>query len=1341
MKRLKKVLFYIVFITFIVNCTSVSANPNHSFKHFNINNGLSQNTVHCILQDTKGFMWFGTKDGLNRFDGTAFKIFKFSSHGDLRDNVFHHIIEDKNGNIWVATEGGIYIYDHRKEKFERFAPEKNEIVDGWVSDMIQDPDGDIWISIEEKGVFSYNIESDSLAFFPVLSLPDGMRMISLCAGKNKDIWVFPYGLPMLRIDKKSGQISEFQLNDDPYFLNQLGEVRNILADDNDRLIIPTSNRGLVSINTKNKTHHVLLDSDASGNPIFVRTVKRIDNQTLWVGAETGVYILNTLDGTVVNLRHDHLMPTSLSDNAIYSIHKDREGGIWVGSYFGGVDYYSELLNKFELFYPIPNLNNMKGCRVRELCPTKEGKLWIGTEDNGLHLYDPSSNAFQPLPNKLQSLYTNIHALCEDGNYLWISTFSEGLNRFNLTNGELVVYTNSSDTSSISQNSAFAICKDRRGVLWIGTLAGLNVYDYSKDNFTRISEMKGIAIQDITEDSHGRIWISTFSNGLYRFNYQTNEWKIFLNDPDDPKSLPYNKVASVHEDGSGQLWIATLGGGFCLFDSKTDTFTTLNNLDGLPNNVVYQIVDDDAKNLWMSTNSGLACYNPQTGKFRNYTVENGLKTNQFNYKSSYKAPDGTIYFGSIDGFVRFNPSKFSEPEFAPSIVLTELFINNEQIVPAENGSPITQSILYTDRLDLPYDRNSLSLRYAVLNYSSSYTDRVFYRMEGVDQKWIQAADQQTIVYSNLNPGHYELLLALAGNDNEPFKIERRLLIHIRPPFWLNGWAYTLYFLLLSSIIYLLARFIILRNRQREQERMRDFEQQKERELYRSKIDFFTQVAHEIRTPISLIKAPLDHVIMTEQVSENVKDNLQIMSRNTDRLLNLTNQLLDFRKTESEKYSLNLRNINVSELIRETFLRFIPLAKQRKLAFELDLPEMDLFVNVDKEAFIKIVSNLLNNAVKYCESCVKVKAFIAADDGGQNLLFHLITENDGEKIPEKHKEEIFKPFVQLDREKERKIVGTGIGLALSKSLAELHKGELILETGEESEWIRFHLTLPAGDMEDAMPELMKMVEKDGDKEKGAGKRKEKGKKTNVATLLLVDDDLELLHFEEKFLSPHYNVLTAENGIQALEILREESVNLIVSDIMMPEMDGMELTARVKSDIEFSHIPVILLTAKVNVEAKVQGYETGADGYIDKPFSLEVLMARIANLLGNREKLRETFLENPFIGAASIVHNKSDEEFVKKLYAIVHEKLDNSEFIVEDIAEQFNMSRASFYRKIKGVLDLTPNEYIRVERLKKAAQLLREKNYKVNEICYMVGFSSPSYFSKCFQQQFGALPKDFK
>lgn len=1312
----------------VVSVNSPSAN-GYAFKHYNINNGLSQNTVHSILQDRQGFMWFGTKDGLNRFDGNSFKIFKFSPEGNLRENIFNRIVQDDEDNLWLGTSDGIYIYNPRTERFLRFEEKTTDgfSIEGIVRDLLIDNDGDIWVSVEERGVFLYDVHKDILTRYVIPQSSGGMSMMTLCEGTDGNVWAFPYNRPFVRINKKTGSVVPFELMDDPELFYHTGEIWDALADEYNELLFTSSTMGLISVNLVNGTHCELLSKDANNQPIFGRCLARIDNHTIWLGTESGLYIYHSKTGEASNLRHNLSVPYSLSDNAIYSIYKDREGGVWVGSFFGGVNYYSELLSRFELFYPIPGINQMKGNRVREFCSSSNDTLWIGTEDDGLNLFNPQTGKFLPLPEPLHSLYTNIHALYVDGDDFWISTFSKGLHKYNFKTDKLTTYVHSDDTNSISQNTTYSICKDRQGTLWFGNLSGLSQYNPDKDIFINLPQFESIYVQDIFEDKEGKIWVSTYAKGLHCYDPISNEWKVFLYDETNPRRSFYNKLTSVFEDSHKRLWVTSEGGGFYLFDSETEEFTVYNSEKGLPNDVVYQIVEDNDHKLWLSTNGGLVRFNPETETFTNFTVKNGLKTNQFNYKSSFKSPDGTIYFGSVDGFVRFKPSAFKDIERKVPIVFTEFSINNNPISPAEQDSPLKESILYAESIMLPYQKNSFSIRYAILNFSSAVEGNLYYRLEGFDDGWIDAKAGQPIVYSNLNPGDYLLTISLKDN-RDVILASKSIAIHIKPPFWLTSWAFLIYFLLLITGIILLMRNLHLWNLRSQRQQMNLYEQQKERELYRSKIDFFTNVAHEIRTPLSLIKAPLDHLLATEKMSENVSDNLKIMRKNTDRLLNLTNQLLDFRKTESEAYALNFAVHDVSELIRDTVLQFSPMAIQRSLLFEVDIPDEDMFFKVDKEAFLKILGNLLNNAIKYSDSYVRINAFLRDD------TFHLVVANDGEMIPPEHRSEIFKPFVRVERRKNPSVSGTGIGLALSKSLAELHKGTLTLEP--DSEDIRFHLVLPAGNVNSES-----IGSEDLSSKVKPLKEELSVNKTYAYTILLVDDDADLLQFEKKVLSADYRILTAENGNEALEVLNSDNVSLIVTDIMMPGMDGFELTRQVKQNIEFCHIPVILLTAKVSVEAKIQGFETGADAYIDKPFSIEVLTVQIANLLQNREKLRESFMKNPFVGANSMVRTKSDEEFIKKLHEIVHDNLGNAEFVVEDIAEQFNMSRASFYRKIKGVLDLTPNEYIRVERLKRAAQLLKEKTFKVNEICYMVGFNSPSYFAKCFQQQFGVLPKDFE
>ena len=577
---------------------------------------------------------------------------------------------------------------------------------------------------------------------------------------------------------------------------------------------------------------------------------------------------------------------------------------------------------------------------------------------------------------------------------------------------------------------------------------------------------------------------------------------------------------------------------------------------------------------------------------------------------------------------------------------------------------------------------------------------------------------------------------ANSDGVWNEKEVALIVRILPPFYLTIWAYCVYVLLIIGCSLYAIWYFKQRSSYRHRRQMEKFEQEKEREIYHAKIDFFTNVAHEIRTPLTLIKGPLENIILKKKVDAETREDLNVMKQNTERLLNLTNQLLDFRKTESQGFRLNFAKCNITEVLKETHLRFTSLAKQKGLEFTLQLPEADFYAHVNQEAFTKIISNLLNNAVKYSEHYIHV--FLEVTEGGENKVFCIRTVNDGVIIPREMREEIFQPFVRFNEGDDGKVTtGTGIGLALSRSLAELHQGTLAM--GKEEDSNTFCLTLPI--VQDMTITLTPETEMEPETVNEPTVEVEQGEiKDNRPTVLVVEDNPDMLAFVVRQLSKEYAVLSAANGAEALKMLDGNYVNLVVSDVVMPVMDGFELCKTIKSDLNYSHIPVILLTAKTNIQSKIEGMELGADAYIEKPFSVEYLQACASNLIQNREKLRRTFAQSPFVAANTMALTKADEDFIKRLNEVILTNLNNPEFSMDDIADSLNMSRSNFYRKIKGVLDLSPNEYLRLERLKKAAQLLKQGEGRVTEICYMVGFNSPSYFAKCFQKQFGVLPKDF-
>ena len=755
---------------------------------------------------------------------------------------------------------------------------------------------------------------------------------------------------------------------------------------------------------------------------------------------------------------------------------------------------------------------------------------------------------------------------------------------------------------------------------------------------------------------------------------------------------------------------------------------------MPNDVVYQIVEDKDGFLWLTTNNGLVCFQPNTGVMKVYTTSNGLLGDQFNYRSSFETEDGTIYLGSIDGFIAFNPKNFSENKFIPSVAITDFFLFGKEVYAGEPGSPLEKSITFSDQLVLQSNQNSFSFRVAALDFQAPKTSRIMYKLEGFDTDWLTVGESPIVTYSNLRYGDYTFRVKVANSDGVWSDDEVSLGVHILPPFYLSIWAYCVYALLIIGCSLYTVMYFKRRSNSKHRRQMEKFEQEKEREVYHAKIDFFTNVAHEIRTPLTLIKGPLENIILKKQVDAETREDLNVMKQNTERLLNLTNQLLDFRKTESQGFRLNFAKCNVTEVLKETHVRFTSLAKQKGLEFTLQVPEEDFYAHVNREAFTKIISNLLNNGVKYAESYVHISLEVPETD--DNNSFCIRTENDGVIIPNEMKEEIFKPFVRFNEKEDGKVTtGTGIGLALSRSLAELHQGTLAMGEGEENN--TFCLILPI--VQDMTITLTPEPEVEIDRMSGvpAG---ETEKKDNRPTVLVVEDNPDMLAFVVRQLSKEYTVLTATNGVEALQVLDGNYVNLVVSDVVMPVMDGFELCKTIKSDLNYSHIPVILLTAKTNIQSKIEGMELGADAYLEKPFSVEYLQACASSLIQNREKLRKAFAQSPFVAANTMALTKADEDFIKKLNEVIQVNYSNPEFSMDDMADSLNMSRSNFYRKIKGVLDLSPNEYLRLERLKRAAQLLKEGENRVNEICYMVGFNSPSYFAKCFQKQFGVLPKDF-
>lgn len=1291
---------------------------------------MSQNTVNAILQDRKGFMWLGTKDGLNRYDGLSFRKFKHDAANprSIGNSFITSLYEDFNGNIWVGTDAGVYIYYPEKEAFEEFdcqSLEKTRI-ERSVSMIAGDKQGRVWIAVEAQGMFCYDTRQKLLRNYPLSEISSNIKCFTFDSGGT--LWLGFYGDGLYYSKDNLATVHPYGSPEDGKREFEGGVITKIVQGNYNCLYIGSVKEGVSELNLTSGQVRNLLAIDESGESIFCRDLLPYSDNELWIGTESGIYIYNLRTAQFIHLRASLYDSYSLSDNAIYALYKDREEGLWIGSYFGGVDYYPRQYTYFAKYYPKNIANSLHGKRVREFCRADDGTLWIGTEDGGLNHFNPKTKEFHFF--EPSAGFTNIHGLCMDGSHLWVGTFSKGLRVIDTRTGVVLrTYTEGHTPHSLNDNSIFSICRTSAGEIYLGTLFGLLRYNRTQDSFDCIPELNGKFVYDIKEDSYGNLWLATYANGAYCYDVSARRWKNYVFDAEDERSLPYDKVLSVFEDSYRQIWLTTQGGGFCLFHPDTETFTRYGLKDGLPNDVVYQIVEDDDRFLWLTTNNGLVRFDPKTMEMKVFSTANGLPTNQFNYRSGFKDEAGNIYLGSINGFVAFDPRTFAENRQVPAVAITDFLLFNKEVPVGETDSPLKSSITFSDKVVLTADQNSFSFRIAALSYQAPRMNKLMYKLEGFDEGWLTIGESPLVTYSNLGYGDYVFKVKASNSDGVWNEQETSLHLSILPPFYLSGWAYCFYVLFFMGCLVCVIFYFKRRNYRKQHRQMEMLEQEKEREVYHAKIDFFTNVAHEIRTPLTLIKGPLENIILKKEVDSETKEDLYIMKQNTERLLNLTNQLLDFRKTETRGFRLNFTECDVVAVLRETYFRFTSLAKQKGLDFILELPQECFMADVNQEALTKIISNLLNNGVKYASTYLRIS--LETDE----KVFHIRTFNDGEMIPDTMKEEIFKPFVRLDKEDEV-TTGTGIGLALSRSLAELHQGSLMMEKGEEVNC--FCLTLPVN--QDSTITLSAENVSQVEENSCGWEQEETDTKEKKPMILVVEDNPDMLAFIRKQLTTEYSVLTAMNGIEALAVLDNHYVNLVVSDVMMPQMDGFELCKTIKSDLSYSHIPVVLLTAKTNIQSKIEGLELGADAYIEKPFSVEYLLANISSLIHNREKLRQTFAKSPFVAANTMALTKADEEFIWKLNDIIQANLHNPEFSMEDMADALKMSRSSFYRKIKGVLDLSPNEYLRLERLKQAAQLLKEGKSRVNEICYTVGFNSPSYFSKCFLKQFGVLPKDF-
>lgn len=1325
MKNTRLLFTFFLLVFYSLNLLS-QENSNFHFKKIQVDDGLSESAIYCIMQDMKGFMWFGTKDGLNRYDGYNFRIFRNNPNNtqSIGNNFIRCIAEGDINTLYIGTDAGLYIMNTIDESFEKVTVKTNKGVDitSAVNALHVEKNGKIWIGTMAQGIFIYNPQDQTLKAVELEKYSLGQNAAwSIISDKSGTIWVGTR-LGLLRYNANTEKLEAiegmFSTQD-----NSMHEILCILDDSKGNLWLGTWDDGMRLYNKQTNEYISFCGIDSKTYYItHVRSIFQYTDKSLLVGSDDGLYLFDLEKETIKRIDVPQLSH-SLSDQNIYSIAKDKENGIWIGTYFGGVNYLNTSLINIETYYPDVVHGLLSGKAVSQFCEDVAGNMWIATEDGGVNYFDTKT---KQITQPIKTTYHNTHALLFDNENLWIGTFSRGIDIYNTHTKSLInLRNNAKDENTLNDDCIFSLYKTKKGEIYAGTPVGLNRYNKDDNSFTRIPEANGF-IYDMKEDDYGNLWVATYGSGALRLDIKNNKWINYDTIQSRNNPIVGSKLTGIYIDSQKRIIFSSEGRGIFIYDYKTDNFKNISEMDGLPNNVIYGVLDDPFGNLWVSSNKGLVCFNISNPKdFKLYNKADGLQSNQFNYKSSYKTRDGKFYFGGINGFNSFYPKDLSESKnrIVPSIEITQISL-------LDNSDPELEKEIQTNlnkkqQIELPYNKSSFTISYVSLSYISQAKNQYAYKLEGVDTEWNDAGNNKSVTYVSLSPGKYLFKVKASNNDGLWNDQGTETEIEILPPFWLSLPAKMFYLLINLLIVYLIASYYLKKTKRKQQQHLESFKTEQETLAFKSKIEFFTTIAHEIRTPLSLISAPLEEVISSGEGSSQTHQNLSIIEKNCDRLTILINQLLDFRKMDSRKYIVNPEAIDLRSHINELFERFKKTAQNKKIDFELQMPPDDgLTVVSDEDALTKIIGNLLTNALKFTKDKIILRLELNSDKS-----YSVSVEDNGRGIADNHKDLIFDPFYQVQKDDGN--VGTGIGLSLVKHLTEILKANIEVKNGIESGTV---FTFTFSDIPKELPVREEGADINLLIESAASVKDKK------ETILVVDDNPEMILFIKNCIQNQYTVDTALNASEALLLMDEKNYDLIISDIMMPGIDGISFTKKIKGDINYSHIPVILLSAKTENTAKVEGLRSGADVFIEKPFSTSYLKAQISSLLENRRAMLDAFNRSPMASYSALTTNKSDEAFLNKLNEEIEKHISDETFSVESLTDILSISRSNLQRKLKSISGVTPGDYLRNYRLKRACKLLLETDMRINEVAFYVGFNSASYFTKAFYKCYQMSPKEF-
>lgn len=1374
---------WLLFFCFMISSDNIFSQPsrlpdkNIIFDHFPDQLGLGQNTINCMIQDSEGFLWIGTWSGLIRYDGYSAVIYHSdNAPGKLKSNKITAIHEDHSGFIWVGTQvGGLFRYDKAADLFTQFIHHNDSsesISNNSIWAIQEDRKHNLWIGTE-NGLNLYNYKRNSFQSFHynanIQSSLSQSFITDLFLSSIGELWIgTENGLNRLVPDAKGGYAFEriiyyengvpsTRTSPDHYFHNFIFKIDELRTDSTSSIWFSTI-KGLKKLEHNNVTNFEIDNRSASFS--YFRSLHVVNDATrpfILVGSEMGLNFFDPKTMQFTKFLGDYDKTVNLSHNTVTTLFVDRGGVLWVGTK-KGLNKYDSYSKDFEL-HKTSSFDNTNSI-ITGICQAEKDGYWISTIGGGLFRFNGSSFTRHKIPGRSTSDFVDfIQTLYKDSNgNVWIGTAGSGVLVFNEKDISKQSYTVKKFSSSESENTIddshiMSFFEDATHNMWIGMWSGgLNRIDATgKIVKYNASILKRAPIVALYADHSGALWIGTRGNGLYRLveNDGKTDIKQYAHDDQNKKSLVDNFINAIYEDHAGTLWIGTEG-GLVSFDRRTELFD-LKNIEGGPTNNVVSMLEDDAGKLWLAHWDGVSKFDPANPvSMINYDEHDRIQGGFFYNNVCLKTTRGLLLFGGSNGFNIIDPRSIKQNSVKPALVISDFQIFNKPVsygVLFNGRVVIDKPLSKMNNIVLKHHENSVSFEFAALDYAAPEKIRYAYRLEGFDKNWNYTNSSRRYAnYTNLEPGDYSLVVRATNTEGEWDSATTHVSFTINPPWWKTIWAILIYCFLSIVALYFFRRLVLMRVNFMHALKVERMQRDNLEKLNKAKLQFFTNVSHEFRTPLTLILGPAQNLLDAPE-GKIARDQILSINDNAQRLLRLVNQLLDFRKTESGNLQLEVAEGNIVKFIKEIKLSFEPLAEQMKINFSFVSSSNVINAWFDRDQFEKIMFNLLSNAFKNTPEGGMISIQIKEEK--QHLV--ICVEDNGRGIKPEHFENIFQSFFSYDEDRHH--TGTGIGLALTKSLVVMHHGSVFVES-KENQFTRFVVTIPLGNTHFDASELAPDVKNADDLEiyqaVTDGKKNTEpvpGKRVfdnldELPKILIVEDNADVRSYLKSIFLDSYCVLEAEEGKEALDIAAEEMPDIVISDVMMPIMDGITLCKQLKSSVKTSHIPVILLTARTSLIFKVEGLETGADDYMTKPFNPKVLELKVRNILRTRELLRKSFKDNGVlhIEPSHVTLTSADETFVKRALESIENNMSDTEYSIEVLGKDVGMSRMQLYRKLKAITGQSANEFIRTIRLKRAAQLLEQKQLTIAEVTYEVGFNDLQYFRECFKKMFLVTPSEY-